>query len=197
MRNWNSPGCSRSRSPRPIFRLPMRNWNSGRPWSPPPLGSPFLDYLWGIETEHTWTDSRRDGEFLDYLWGIETPRPPRRLNPLRRIFRLPMRNWNRPCNAGCRFAQSIFRLPMRNWNPRPRAWPFRTPSFLDYLWGIETSENRSWPRLFPRIFRLPMRNWNSILNEFPLNIHKQIFRLPMRNWNTPELKLPVNFGINF
>ena len=99
-----------------VFRLPMRNWNlySGDESSNTPSAFldylwgietllllflylthiKFLDYLWGIETLHFRPVRRFLLGFLDYLWGIETWTSKDTTAESKRVFRLPMRNWN-------------------------------------------------------------------------------------------------------
>jgi len=121
----------------------------------------FLLYLWGIETNRTspvlgrnleiftlpmrnWNDIINDiflpdRPFLLYLWGIETNILFSRPYPGWSIFTLPMRNWNTNTRCVNRMLCEIFTLPMRNWNVcfQIRV-PCLSPSFLLYLWGIET-----------------------------------------------------------
>ena len=115
----------------------MRNWNAEPPGISPTYNSPFLAYLWGIETVEV--DGYKVGGFmfLAYLWGIETGAadPDMARNPL--VFSLPMRNWNREKRSWLYSWCRVFSLPMRNWN-REHANPKVNGSlFLAYLWGIE------------------------------------------------------------
>ena len=51
----------------------MRNWNDEKKFEIYNLfSSPFLRYLWGIETQATAYIVRLPEKFLRYLWGIET-----------------------------------------------------------------------------------------------------------------------------
>jgi len=137
-------------------RLPMRNWNT------------YAESLWvqGGRFQTTYEELKP--------WGV-------RLSVLLIASRLPMRNWN-PLDFPSLFLSTASRLPMRNWNA-PEISCFSASSCFqttyeelkrlsfsfdnclcqlpDYLWGIETLNNRSRYEIFYGASRLPMRNWNS------------------------------------
>ena len=54
--------------------------------------------------------------------------------------------------------------------------------FLQYLWGIETSENNLLQAQIKIVFTVPMRNWNDYMGG---GKHEEVivFTVPMRNWN--------------
>ena len=99
------------------------------------------------------------------------------------VFTVPMRNWNTLCNISFAASIRVFTVPMRNWNDgsvvntcffsssfystyeelKPICTDIsqgKSATFLQYLWGIETSEilTNSIPSWM--VFTVPMRNWN-------------------------------------
>jgi len=78
--------------------------------------SPFIDYLWGIETENAFDCGRWDG-----------------------VYRLPMRNWNYN-RAELYFNGNLLFIDYL-WGIETEImeiciWKYK--KFIDYLWGIET-----------------------------------------------------------
>ena len=139
MRNWNSISPGRSL---PLTQFLDYLWGI-ETLLPVPLWSlflVFLDYLWGIETPRLRPPAFPSWLFLDYLWGIETKSTAGHSGENRRVFRLPMRNWNTYQHSYNQLLPFVFRLPMRNWNLLPQPRRTRSYKFLDYLWGIETKK---------------------------------------------------------
>ena len=228
----------------------MRNWN---PYMCHWLwfhAFPFLQYLWGIETNSCIHKSNFLTAFLQYLWGIETCSGPRIHFSLVQVFTVPMRNWNYTSTKKSKtiylsFLQYLWGIETFGLNIKKvfnlrfystyeelkhshnrvsdycinrfystyeelkhlsrREFYFIFFSFLQYLWGIETSatalvslaETRrfystyeelkrviTWVRSFIKVsvFTVPMRNWN--LEKYQvLCMEKAVFTVPMRNWN--------------
>ena len=129
-----------------------------------------------------------------------------------------MRNWNFFLLLCIDQLTSVFTVPMRNWNretiKRLRRlingfystyeelkrsillnFIFTIDSFLQYLWGIETSVSYRCRYSFLNVFTVPMRNWN--FDWLSFTIKKNIvFTVPMRNWNiagAEKLKLTMGF----
>ena len=117
---------------KPVFSLPMRNWNKER------HHRAQLVEVFSLPMRN-WNTS---------LVGL--------FRSISILFSLPMRNWNRkaePQSCGCGFLPmrnwnliclivlmpclNVFSLPMRNWTPR-QSGPPGVFLFLAYLWGIET-----------------------------------------------------------
>ena len=145
--------------------------------------------------------------FSAYLWGIETQLQLSKDLSRKKIFSLPMRDWNFSVLIRFCLYLSIFSLPMRDWNivkchdfvnynQRFSAylWGIETffrlqgilkykMRFSAYLWGIETNMDDYVPKQLSRIFSLPMRDWNAKLLRIIIQMHKAIFSLPMRDWN--------------
>ena len=126
-------------------------------------------------------------------------------NISKRVFTLPMRNWNsnifmgwdmemlrfyftyeelklvidprlKPGASGFYFTYEELKLVID-----PRLKPGAS-GFLLYLWGIETlAADIQSPRGY-LVFTLPMRNWNWNQGYASLGQEK-VFTLPMRNWN--------------
>ena len=142
----------------------------------------FVSYLWGIETIPGFKitpDMRglyltyeglklgsvharywRYARFVSYLWGIET-------------FRCKVVWWRRvsglyltyeglkPTTAAALSRSSVVCiLPMRDWNKWNTHIESPCPSFVSYLWGIETGHFSSQLRKNMKVCILPMRDWN-------------------------------------
>ena len=147
----------------------------------------------------------KKGEFLQYLWGIETIYLRYVKKIKRKVFTVPMRNWNINVFSTKVFYGYVFTVPMRNWNysatlrERKQStflqylWGIEThklsfllsshPRFLQYLWGIETFFLVTIPGKEVIVFTVPMRNWNDVSPPNCL-IAEAVFTVPMRNWNT-------------
>ena len=63
-------------------------------WELVNLVSWFIAYLWGIETRSFLTKFTRSTPFIAYLWGIETIHICHTAIGHKRVYSLPMRNWN-------------------------------------------------------------------------------------------------------
>ena len=108
------------------------------------------------------------------------------------IYILPMRNWNLNAVVGDFQVMRIYILPMRNWNQGQQInGRQNTLGFTFYLWGIETTNNRSTSSKDSFIYILPMRNWNSI-SQFIKTACIEIYILPMRNWNAKSKEIACN-----
>ena len=129
-----------------VSSVPMRNWNQYLP--------ALLQYL---------------PAFLAYLWGIETKKGGTNNVRVREVSSVPMRNWNisleYASNSTCSFVSSV---PMRNWNIGRHPLHFAVhPTFLAYLWGIETERAQTAkPPALP-VSSVPMRNWNNFIDISP------------------------------
>ena len=143
----------------------------------------FIEYLWGIETANLDSTSIAKAGFIEYLWGIETGYRFRRGRRTRRVYRIPMRDWNRS----------------------PRQIPDTDILFIEYLWGIETSLNTSADRVLRQFIEylwgietriipcLAEINWKFIeylwgiethLSSGQVDFWSLVYRIPMRDWNS-------------
>ena len=124
---------------RPVFTLPMRNWNKGS-FLRMELAIEFLLYLWGIETISA---GREKCGKKSFYFTYEELKP---------AIALAVAN-----------ALPAFLLYL--WGIETILWQqmySKRFSFLLYLWGIETRGSaRSVARTVP-VFTLPMRNWNGL-----------------------------------
>ena len=110
-------------NPRPLMQLEITS---------------FSFYLWGIETIENNRNHINDKSFSFYLWGIETYIINNNILQVKKVFILPMRNWNATFfSVASKAARFSFYL-----------WGIETFSvffglflcfwFSFYLWGIET-----------------------------------------------------------
>ena len=126
---------------RPVFTLPMRNWNCIQLFL---IQTPnkFLLYLWGIETRYRMRSLLHERlTFLLYLWGIETPKS-KLAKTLYALFLLYL--WGIETII---YAMMIFIVIM--------SFYFTYEELKHMLFDLKISRKR--------VFTLPMRNWNKIL----------------------------------
>ena len=117
MRNWNQNVSMPTITIWLCFTVPMRNWNNTS------LGCTIEAF-----------------KVLQYLWGIETQGIPSYHCLVSLVFTVPMRNWNESgcLSIGCFpicFYSTYEELKLCVTAPRN----ISCESFLQYLWGIETS----------------------------------------------------------
>ena len=139
----------------------MRNWNMADNGASLNIGSPFLQYLWGIETVST---------RIPFWVGIT-------------VFTVPMRNWNlrwkvkkikiKKCfystyeelkqsnNNFLKLSASCFYSTYEELKLKLSSLGLEAEiKFLQYLWGIETSSSFAISAPLHWVFTVPMRNWN-------------------------------------
>ena len=139
----------------------MRDWNLSR--------CRCLRLFWGL--------------FSAYLWGIETLYCLRAMYRPKRVFSIPMRDWNilwyssetiilvrfqhtyeglKPTNTrSAASANSGFQHTYEGLKrEKALSCHLRSPLFSAYLWGIETISAPKWHEPFGRVFSIPMRDWN-------------------------------------
>ncbi len=65
----------------------------------------------------------------------------KRRRKAKRVYRVPMRNWNGLIEIESNNGDKVYRVPMRNWN-----------YFILYFYSF-----------LKNVYRVPMRNWNNNL----------------------------------
>ena len=123
--------------------------------------TPFLSYLWGIETIMIVSRFPFLVGFLSYLWGIETSLCP---SEMRSLYRFLSYLWGietiPPC-ATFDKCSYCFYLTYEGLKPSSNSIPsFLQISFLSYLWGIETNYTWADKVRIKDVSILPMRDWN-------------------------------------
>ena len=163
MRNWNMMTEKAKKKVQGVFTVPMRNWNAFYKrcqnlckvcfystyeelklvllYSPHHFPFPFLQYLWGIETQMDFLQRLFHLPFLQYLWGIETN--------------------SKLCSTT--ILLSFYSTYEELKHGLERIYIPNEEMFLQYLWGIETSKLILYMQLFLLVFTVPMRNWNLTL----------------------------------
>ena len=139
----------------------MRDWNT-RIVPRILTASPFVSYLWGIETGQWQSDrSTVSQPFVSYLWGIET------------LF-------GSHIFLNCHW---VCILPMRDWNQgQPKFLDFVGP-FVSYLWGIETTFLVPWLEHHKSCLYLTYEGLKPTTTTENNISTLKVCILPMRDWN--------------
>ena len=124
-----------------VYRLPMRYGNLSEGSIPPLLLTVYrLPMRYG---NPVWRGYRNyTSRFIDYLWGMETFWAEIGSRRAFWVYRLPMRYGNLPGGSLVKTFPQVYRLPMRYGNSEVTSNSKLEVTFIDYLWGMETS---SWP----------------------------------------------------
>ena len=187
----------------------MRNGNSTDGYIE--LALPISFYLTYEEWKpvYEWRGDLLSTTFLPYLWGMETWFFDHTLSPRGIGFYLTYEEWKLIIMISIQSIVESFYLTYEEWKQvKPCLELFGVSSFLPYLWGMETTKDRTDKEFNNCVFTLPMRNGNfpvpvvvgwyvtcfyltyeewKHVSEEELQITERVFTLPMRNGNADFL----------
>ena len=161
MRNWNKDAVNQFKNSEFVFTVPMRNWNRFLTGYQVLVEKGFYSTYEELKLYIIYIIYLYKSVFLQYLWGIETFFLGGSVYSRWAVFTVPMRNWNQaPTSIGWGSWLCFYSTyeELKRFNGLDKV--YIPNEFLQYLWGIETSDNSSFQQILLYVFTVPMRNWN-------------------------------------